>query len=845
MIADGSKVWFQALLLLLISFLYVNGYPQDYYEQYTKKDGLPSNECYDTYQDHNGLIWIATDRGLATFDGSTFNVYSLEDGLPNDVVLELFPQNDSTIWCVTLSNDLFYFHPDQLKFHHYKFNHLIKKYGIHQVLNLKVKKDGTVKFRYATGAFHLCEIDPTGNVRVKGFYHNYHKDFCLSLMRDEDGYPYLLSGKRNEYSKGREIDINYIKGARVSSINGSVLITTKEQKSLIDAQNRNVEIESNGEKSYIITSGSYKDKYWISYLSNGFKLYSTKGEILKSYNLSERVTSYNEDMHGGIWLTTQSSGLLYFPSFQISRLTGTANNIIQHVSINENNELVFANNVGEFFQLHADNSISKKHVDCNVPKSQYYFYNSHFYLTNGDITTYSEELGDNFHAVTKFSDNRNALPIQIVLTNIVDADGTFLLKHTPKMLERITDAEYLGKNIVVARADSIIIYSNKKRIASTFNKTRVTDIDIYQNMIICATSGEGIIVYDDQLRVLRRFNKSSGLTNLFINEIILDENVMWLGTRKGLFKITSPFKDPFIEAIDKSHGLESDEILDIEIINDSMYLGTSNGLFYFNIHNWKSIRYNSSRIIFRKGSTTVNGIDVSSLLNLKLKSNIEIGYELISFQQRDGISFRYKIIGLDDKWNETTDRKVLLNSLPPGDYEVVIQPMFNGIPRKETIRQKISILPPYYSTWWFILLIIVGIITGTWLFIRYRVFSKNQELIREILRFTMKRLRPKSLSFVVRSEGKDVRINSNDVLYAESNGNYLTIHTTNNKIVIREKISNFSDLVPDKLEFVQVRRSVIVRKDKITGKNSDYVIVDYQEIKIGPTFRKDIGDIKL
>ena len=41
---------------------------------YTVKEGLPSNSVYRTILDDRGFLWVATENGIARFDGKKFDV---------------------------------------------------------------------------------------------------------------------------------------------------------------------------------------------------------------------------------------------------------------------------------------------------------------------------------------------------------------------------------------------------------------------------------------------------------------------------------------------------------------------------------------------------------------------------------------------------------------------------------------------------------------------------------------------------------------------------------------------------------------------------------------------------
>ena len=69
---------------------------------YTTKDGLPSNSVYRTILDKYGYLWIATENGLAKFDGRTFKIYTTAQGLPDNEITDLFIDSNQTVWVCPL-----------------------------------------------------------------------------------------------------------------------------------------------------------------------------------------------------------------------------------------------------------------------------------------------------------------------------------------------------------------------------------------------------------------------------------------------------------------------------------------------------------------------------------------------------------------------------------------------------------------------------------------------------------------------------------------------------------------------------------------------------------------------
>jgi len=82
------------------------------YIQYTKKDGLPSNEALDIVEGNDGTIWISTRMGPAKLDSGTGKVSSV--GLPKGRYnYGIFKTNDGQIF-LGANNGLVSFYPDQV-----------------------------------------------------------------------------------------------------------------------------------------------------------------------------------------------------------------------------------------------------------------------------------------------------------------------------------------------------------------------------------------------------------------------------------------------------------------------------------------------------------------------------------------------------------------------------------------------------------------------------------------------------------------------------------------------------------------------------------------------------------
>jgi DNA-binding LytR/AlgR family response regulator len=100
-------------------------------------------------------------------------------------------------------------------------------------------------------------------------------------------------------------------------------------------------------------------------------------------------------------------------------------------------------------------------------------------------------------------------------------------------------------------------------------------------------------------------------------------------------------------------------------------------------------------------------------------------------------------------------------------------------------------------------------------------------------------------SFHVVADRKKIKINSNDVYFVQASGNYLKIHLVENKVLYREKISNFLSLVPDPDAYLRVHRSYIVRRDKLESIAPEEVTLNRVSIPVGPKYKNAVKQLMI
>ncbi len=94
----------------------------------------------------------------------------------------------------------------------------------------------------------------------------------------------------------------------------------------------------------------------------------------------------------------------------------------------------------------------------------------------------------------------------------------------------------------------------------------------------------------------------------------------------------------------------------------------------------------------------------------------------------------------------------------------------------------------------------------------------------------------------VRSDRKMIKIDFDDIIYIESYGDYLKIHTITETIVTRETISAIEAKLPGK-RFLRIHRSFIIALKHISSFTNEEIIIDNKALSISRSYKKEVLDI--
>jgi len=96
-------------------------------------------------------------------------------------------------------------------------------------------------------------------------------------------------------------------------------------------------------------------------------------------------------------------------------------------------------------------------------------------------------------------------------------------------------------------------------------------------------------------------------------------------------------------------------------------------------------------------------------------------------------------------------------------------------------------------------------------------------------------------SVSVKVDGYLMEIELDQLLYAQSFGNYVKLHTVKRTYLASITTTEFEKCLPEK-SFMRIHKSYIVALDKIDATEKDFVVIKNERIPIGITYKRELTD---
>ncbi|MET0393693.1 MAG: two-component regulator propeller domain-containing protein [Chitinophagaceae bacterium] len=720
-------------ILVFLSFLAgISGNAQQSdYTAFTVNDGLPSNYIYQCVEDNRGFLWVATDAGIARFDGKHFQVFTTRDGLPDNEVLAVVKETNGRIWVNCFKQGPAYFDEVQNRFINAREDSSLAKIKEGTLIMYSYPLHlGGIMFSNEKGTFIIRDKKPVA-------YYDYF------LIRENGDGSFLKYEIRPTGLGPSALKIYHISGdSYIDSITLRNIIPGDAAMRGLD-EGRFYLFDNNTGKCYIYSeigvsplrlrtdSISIPEPFfYYGFTDIYLSLYSNTGKIYvfdkKTLQLQSVISgnyfpnALSNDSKGNKWVSTIDKGLLLYKKNRFATAAmpqGFTNTYFVSIARKPDGTLLAGNNYGEIA------SSGKAAMIHTLPKGISTARQRKILISQKKVFSFSETgiYADYTRRIT--GPSRKYYPAK---TAIQYDDSTIIfglwsgLQKLNTITEKVSPAYLLTKRITsLAKTGNGIIYFGstdglyKYDIASDSGRALTLSHPLLTERIsaLCttpdgllwvATSGSGVVAVKDD-KVFAHITETEGLISNLSRSITAGRaGQVWLGTAGGINVISYTMQHGnlqyTIRNLSVNDGLSSNIINEMLYENDTVYAATGDGI---------SIIPND--ITIPKFTIPVRLIRISiNQRDTIITGNYQLGFNQKNIQmQFAGIelnghfkNLQYTLDG-NRNWIDLPENTLTIQ-LSSGDHTVQVRAVdVNGNISDEVLTIRFGIATPFWKAVWF------------------------------------------------------------------------------------------------------------------------------------------------
>jgi ligand-binding sensor domain-containing protein len=743
------------LIHILLCFIY-SARSQEYsYTHYDISDGLAGSVVYCITQDKDGFIWTGTETGVSRFDGTHFKTFTVTDGLPDIEVLNMFSDSKGRVWMAPFRKSVCYYYQGLI--HNQDNDSLLRCIDLRgNVENFAEDASGNILIQEKT-ALHLFGSD--GTVRQIDSIGGRPIRQCGAVSRSASGDFLVQEGQEVFALSGKHstvycpIQIKHVSSAYIAMNPAGMIWRVDSILSAmhIFATGKTMTFPFDRSRYGHLSFTSLGDSLFFSNSINGTIEFNMQTGATKRFLPGKEVSRTFLDATGSIWFTTMGQGIYRLNSdeFRTIPFREPSTDISSiHAIRRIGDQLLVGDNHGYLFVLSLpDMQVIKRHNLGGPSRNRILFVgqtpDGHLYMASDgwlieasstDTPKSSIEVGVKY----VYEKNPSELLISTAWGVALVDRSTIQIKDT-LWRERSTtlyykkDTLYIGtlSGLYILGPDRSVIYPGK---AIPFLQKRISAIVEANDSIMWIASYDAGIIGLRNGQVVARITHQQGLTSDVCRTLLLNQNVLWVGTDKGLNKVAldSPGY-PVIQYTSKD-GLGSDMINSIYADGSMIYVGTSAGLSYFD----------ESRVTVSEAchlhllSVFNTGQDrIKDLAHLRIPyqdKHIRFEFAGISYRSVGSIFYRYRMLGLDTGWQETKESFLEYPTLPSGKYTLQLQAVNKFGTKSALLSVPFVVSTAFWQTPWFYGGLALSFIGLTWLFVSWRIRNvRRREKEREEL----------------------------------------------------------------------------------------------------------------
>ncbi len=580
---------------------------------YTSGNGLPNSQINNIYQDSDGFIWIATENGLARFDGMDFSTFrcnrNVANSIASNLVLTMYEDSHGTYWVGT-SAGLQIFDEEYNSFSRIDLEDSeVPSSNQHIADIIQVSLSGKDKILAATSGHGIYIIGPDDHKADTVLQNRMNSTLPSQFIRK------MFADSRDRLWIGAEdggISVIDLKTGdditpRLPGGNDNIIITSfaEEIKSgniILGSAGQGILIYDN-ESDIIRTAGDISARtcrvesllknniapqygdgtFLVGVENNGLKLFDAASEKLTEIslpNISYRTSSWKvhslmEDNQGNVWVGAFQTGVMVIPKsmygFEYINLNtgghiGNESCVTSVIEDKDNGDLWVGTDGGGLFR-----------IGPNGHRTQ--FTNENSALGNNSIMALAQDkrgtiwIATYLGGIYRWSSREGFRQFRDNASINTSRTVSLAYSHTSDIL-------YVGTH---GSGLSLISLPNEKvvRTYSDDDNKWISSLYIDRQEMLWVGTYNGLMCYDHKVKELTGYEIDESLKTRVMSFCESYDGRMWIGTGEGLvcFDRSTGNTSMFSE----DNGLPSNVVNDIREGNDgNLWIATLNGLSRFN-----------------------------------------------------------------------------------------------------------------------------------------------------------------------------------------------------------------------------------------------------------------------
>ena len=713
------------------------------YTAFTVSDGLPSNNVYKCIEDNSGFLWVATDAGIARFDGKRFQVFTTRQGLPDNDVLEVIKENSGRIWVNCFKQNPAYFDEIKNRFINSKEDSSLRVTEGTGLMSAYTLKEGGVLYVNEKESFVFRNkkvITYPGSQRSNLLIRENKDNTQLKFGVFFDPSLNIFQNKLNE-TKGiavidsvviRDISQRFVSTLKTAVDDGKLYLFYPIEKQCIvysDFSTHPIRFKQESlriPESFTVFGFIRNYLYLLGYSG---KMYVFDKETLQQKMIisgNYLPNSIYIDSKENLWINTFDKGLLLYKKNQLNTIEMPPefkNTIFLSIARKPDGSLLAGNSYGEVFET--DGKIGKIH---SMPSQSKLFRQRKILFAQNKVFTFSEQgiyvnytrkiinLSNNlFHpAKTAISYNDSIVVFGLMsgLTKLnTRTEKVSSMDRFPKRVTAITRTR--DGFIYFGSTDGLYKYDYARNISLSLTQNdlllsqRITSLCTTPDSLIwIATASSGAVIVKND-KVLLNITENEGIiSNSMLSITAAEPGRIWMGTGQGISIITYKLQgNNFIYSIQNlsvNDGLSNNSINEMLYQNDTIYAATGNGISVIP-GNISIPKFNIPVKLIR---ITINQRDTILSSQYKLRYNQQnIQMQFAGIELSGHFKNLQYTLDKNGKWTNL-DENTLTVQLNSGTHTVQVRAVdVNGNISYKTLTIQFDIATPFWKAIWFWLII--------------------------------------------------------------------------------------------------------------------------------------------